>query len=516
MIKYNKGITIFEVIIMLFILVATTAVFVKWMANKQLLNTSKIYADQSYNYSLIFIKYLNNNESTIRAQLQNSNTITVSIDDLRNAGYVETTTSNTNLYGQTPCVIVNKNTNESGTILFPILFFTGGKSVNSSISLRAMSILGGFAGTFSSKTGDIVGNMGQWSYLDIADLPQNDTCNATLEDNSIALNLGMMSQYNNQIATDLSLHRIADANGYALGDRNNSNTVLTDISVTPSDTESRPNRIYLSSDNSPNNASYLTQNGANGVQANNAYFKAQLLKPNTQLIAGTSCTAQDVGSIVSQEIDHPEYELNTSNLICSYAPPMCQAEAGSDYCYLPQKNNTVIYNIGNIESYTANSFTCPGYTPIATAGKINNGEEDITYLKCPSPNIFSDTVTSYQSCKATGGYEQKGEIIYSTPINYTGSFMTSNLMADNVNYSVNVGYISAPTKTIDPTDCKAQCSAMGKSYDQGRTAALQSQGVLCACVTEDSYYRAILNVTASNHHPIQSVTCTNKMIFKAN
>ena len=114
----KSGFTIFEIIVMMFILVAVSAVFMKWTSNRQLLNSSKIYADQSYNYAMMYIKYLQDNESEIQA-LQDNPSI-IPFTNLVESGYVDVNTSSTNIYGQTPCVIVTKS---SSNQLYPILIF---------------------------------------------------------------------------------------------------------------------------------------------------------------------------------------------------------------------------------------------------------------------------------------------------------------------------------------------------------------------------------------------------------
>ena len=384
----KSGFAILEIIAMMFILVAISTVYMNWLNNKQLLNSSKAYADQSYNYALLYIKYVHDNESSILA-LSGDKSI-ISFADIYKAGYVESNISSYNIYGQTPCLIVTKSSNNKQ--LFPILVFVGGNSVNSYIANRSMLTLGGVAGVFSQSSQSIFGSLGQWSYSDIDKIPLEQSCGGSITDNSIAVNLGMMSEYHDYIATDLSLHKTLDTTT-DLGYSSNANTLLTDISV-----ESMQ-KVYWGSNSNSSNAMYLsTLSGDNSmVQATNANFKADKLQASAQFDPGTACAESEIGSIANEKISHPEYEYSGSNLVCTYLPPACQVEAGSDYCYLPEKNNTVIYNVGN-SGESSTTFICPGSTPVATSGIVNNyGTEVAYYYKC------NDSGT-YDACrKDTGG-----------------------------------------------------------------------------------------------------------------
>ena len=507
----NRGFSIIEIMLMIFVLVSIVAVFNTWQNNIRVLNSSKIYADQTHVYALSYIKYLQDNESTIVTSnitvVPYSTLINAGYVTDQNAGYVADVTPRTNLYGQTPCVIITKSANESQ--IFPILIFVGGKSVSSAISNRAMSSLGGYAGTFSTQDNSVVGSLGGWNYSSITD-NQLSQCGGSISNNSLALNLGMMVEYNTSVSTDLSLHRTVESTLYALGDSNNSNTMLSDISITNSESSQR---IYWGSGNNP---SYLSKSESlNVVNAVNASVKANTLKPNLLVEAGAACTADEVGSIASQNVTHPEYEYNSSNLVCTYLPPACQVEANSNYCYLPIKNNSVIYNLSESAITT---FICPGNTPIATNGVVNSyaGAEIAYYYKCNNSGTFDDCRNHKDN-----DYEGSGTGTIAATAS-VGKFISSIISANNVNYSINIGYNvtfeSAPIAIPTPSDlsnCPIICTnATGKSYSHTRTVQGDSSDPICACAkNSDSYYLAIYKISTANANPIQSVTCTSKMIF---
>ena len=93
-----------------------------------------------------------------------------------------------------------------------------------------------------------------------------------------------------------------------------------------------------------------------------------------------------------------------------------------------------------------------------------------------------------------------------------------------MNYSVNIGYsatlgstpIATPT-AADLSNCPTICmNATGKSYNHSRTDQADGKSPICGCEEKgDGYYYAIYQITTSNPIPIQSVTCTSKMIFTA-
>ncbi len=493
--KKQTGFTLSEILIMVFILSIAMGSFIKWQIYRNTLLATRTYVDQTKVYSNVFIGYLKSNLNNISAIVNPSNPIAISWSDLASQGYVPTGLTGKNSYNQSPCLIVTQN--NGSNLLYPILVFVDGQNTESGITTRAMALMGGYSGIYMRNNDTVTGDFGLWSYPSFAGAYRGliNHCGGRIADNSIVMNIGMINDFNDAITPDVSVHRYKDQINPNLGESFNANTAYTDITLTTNGSTSS-NKLYF---NHTQSVYFSQSNNSNPtVTLNNGSLVAQALLPTTKKTPGQICDPSQVGSVSSQ-VD-ASYGMQASVLVCSYNPPVCQAQAGSDYCFTPIKHNTIKFtNTGNMSS----SFLCPAGAPVVSDASANTLYLNIQYRECRGWWFTYDcSQGNIQNVQQSAG--SSGQPI-TTPIN-----------VDGVNYYMQVGY-----KAINPipalNSCSSKCSALGMSEHNNNNWP-RIFNATCACdsgTPGQSNYRAIdvMSVTPIGTPTINYVTCTSKMVL---
>ncbi|RTL11764.1 MAG: shufflon system plasmid conjugative transfer pilus tip adhesin PilV [Neisseriaceae bacterium] len=489
--RRRSGFTMIELLIMTAIATAILAIFIQWITYRTKLNMAKAYANQTTAYSNVFLTYLTKNKATILANMTPGSSIVVSWNDLVTQGYVPTGFSTNNMYNQKPCLII---TQQPSKILYPILVYVDGRAVESFIFTRSMSWLGGVSGYYSKSQNSIIGALGAWKYNNFTSYPISN-CGNTIQNGALAVNIGMMNAFNDAISPDVSLHRPKDYQSN-LGESFNTNTAFTDLTLTKAGNQSSAKLFF----NHANNI-YLAQNNVNDptTTISNAAITANSVQPIVKNNPGTACTSSQLGSISSQT--NATSGMQSSTLVCSYNPPVCRAQSGTDYCYTPIKSNTIKYtNTG----YMGSSFTCPGIAPIAIDAQNNAGTAIINYRSCPMKQIFE------WDCNSGSPQSQ------SVSSGVSGQFLSSPINVNGQTFNINVGYQVTGTPT-DLTSCSSRCSALG--MDVGKIVWGKVNNYSCLCNKQkngnfdaNGYFDAY-SVSSGGSATIKYITCSSKMIL---
>lgn len=488
--KRPKVFTIIEILVMVFILTIIVSIFIKWQISRNDLVAAKIYADATKGYARLFMEYLKKNKQSILKQVNPNNPLVISITDLQSQGYLSAGSSLANLFNQKACLLVMQN--PSSNILYPILFYVDGRSVESTIVTRAMTYIGGMSGVYDKASDNVLGLFGFWSYNNFYSNFQGliNHCGNVVANNSLVFNIGMDNVYNDAITPDISLHRFTDLIESNLGELGNTNTVYSDITLTNIESNASKKLYFDESKNI-----YFVQDDLSNPNVNlkNGTLAADGLLPLNKKAPGASCNAAQLGSI-SAQVDS-SYGMQASTLICSYNPPVCQAQANNDYCYMPIKHNTIKFtNTGNMTS----TFICPAAVPNVSDVSAGIGYINIQYQECSYDPFL--------------GYNCNGTVQNSpVPVSSGTQFLNSPVIVDGNSYLIKVGY-QVTNNYPNLNSCGSKCSALNmnerniRDYPYVRNAS-------CACNGNNKRVVSILSTTPLSTAKINYVTCTSKLIL---
>ena len=170
----QEGYTILEILIgtitVAFLIMALTPMI---LSNQQITKAETV-ADQTLSYSKIFVKYILDNDATIRKTVKANQIEYITWQQVKNEGYLPTgNISDTNIFGQSPCLIIMANSKTDQ--LMPFLFFVGGntKTFSTLDANAAVNQIGGMAGVYVEDLQDrdvikfvpsLFGNKGMWYF----------------------------------------------------------------------------------------------------------------------------------------------------------------------------------------------------------------------------------------------------------------------------------------------------------------------------------------------------------------
>ncbi len=388
----NRGYTLVETLIgVVAVTIMSAAIAPLVLTNYQITNAQSV-ADETIVYSKIYTRYLLNNDKALRDAVTTSNIAFVSWSSLKNGGYVPTgTVADKNPFGQTPCVVIMRN-NQTDQLM-PIMFFIGGngreKSFTTSDANNTSNQIGGMSGIYVSDLNDkdakrsgagVFGNKGGWFLPSSTPYIQQiqTGCGGLPSNNSIVMNISMMSEYGGALTPDVSLHRYKDPTNPNLGDPDNTNTAQTDLSLSPFDA-TNPNaqskRLYFSGNNSTNgvyfqNALDAANPDVKTVGLKNGTLAANTLQPLQALQTFTYCGSNEVGKMAQQS---DTTVILKSQLQCTYNPLQCQGadqtgRALNGYCYLPVSEISVTYHPNQSSAMCPQGYVDMTVPPVITQG----------------------------------------------------------------------------------------------------------------------------------------------------
>ncbi len=516
---------------------------------------AKELAEQTQTYAQVFTEYMNYNRSTILASITQG-PYTLSPQTLGSSWPSNLATEN--LYGQTPCVGVSANPVTGG--VEAIMYYTESPrfvmKISPTITNNASTLLGNKGGVL--KNGSIQGNSG-WSINNgsafFAGIQQ---CSNELSDNSVAVNLDLMSNWNQDLQPATSINKEVD-NGNPQDIRTfpghilNSNTSRANINFANSsgvifDNSNSNNPIKLSIQDNGITTGSPTLAMGNVITSVNA----DTIQATQQKKAGDSCQISEIGKTVT-DMGSPFPDaakvLARNTLVCTKNDMLC---ATSHTCYLPATPNSVIYQNTEqgIQDQNGN-FICPAAVPFAsnpiTGGGGSNGYYYATnagdkigcnYAEntdggcfrpgqsvniCPLPLTYSSGCGGY-SGPAVLNFGAQGASGPLNPMKFTnsgGEVQINPLIGHLSSYQTTVGY------QINVTPINLNCSSIcaqllpvnswiqavaRPNFDYTSTFKLNNS---CGCwIYSNNMAQALaIAVLQAPQAILKSVTCSNMPIY---
>lgn len=348
-------------------------------------NAHKLAAE-TITYARIYAQYMVNTRSSIVNTLRNGNAYVLTPELLLKDGKWNTDLETLNVFKQKPCVVIVPNSKSAN--YEAVMYYVGGVDMSSHkldfIMRQARILLGGSGGIF--KAGEIEGNSGWNINASSPFLTNSSLCGGAPSNNSLAVNLDLMPEWNQTMQPFLAIAKEED-NGQDIrkkpGHMVNYNTLKTDL-VLPI-----TNGVILdnSDSNNPVKLQMAYGNGSNiatlGLYSNNKQINtktvAASLEPIQAGVSGDSCENQEVGKIIVDrgKITTGQY-LSRSTLVCSDNKMLCNGVNASHTCYLPVEANQIVFqnNVTGIQNATGN-FVCPGEMPFA----LNSEPKDLKVIQ---------------------------------------------------------------------------------------------------------------------------------------
>ena len=559
-IQKQRGFNILESMAALSLLIIFTISFVHFKTLNIQKKDAKVLGEQTSNYAVAFARYMNNNLQALESQAIN-NPVVLSPSSIGTNWPADL--AKQNLFHQTPCLAIV--TNPTTKNLEATMYYVGGNSDTSAKNLQIVrdgSIFLGSKGGILIN-GEIVGNSGWKINSDSPFLSGASQCGGALSNNSLAVDLDLFMDWNQNLQPTHSLLRGLDntSGKQSLpGHLKNSNTSKSNLYF---------NQNYgVILDNTQDKSTKLSVlyngqgTGAATVGTGNtiATFMGDTLQPNVQFQAGQYCTSQELGkSTLDQGLNNSASTyLARATLVCSQNDMLC---GSGKYCYLPSIANTITFRntIKGVQDDSGN-FYCPSDVPFATAytlstpaGQVymfmNNGNNNVPNTINVIYGYTNDTQSAWLPWNCLGCKEYfmtdfknardrsqllgvalesiTGDPIGTTP---TVSGTANSILGSIGQYSVVRGYsVQSRTNTCDNI-CSGLNNLAGHSWrilgtqrflrtQQGLT--IQNQNLGCACERTDftgsnpDNYTGVAAVIGDFTAKITSVTCSNAATYNS-
>jgi prepilin-type N-terminal cleavage/methylation domain-containing protein len=558
----QRGFSILESMIAIALLGLFTISFVNFKALNNQKKDAKVLSEETLNYAVAFARYMNNNQDTLKSQAIN-NPVVLSPNAIGINWPVDL--AKENLFHQTPCLAIVTNPNTSN--LEAIMYYVGGNSNTIAKNLQIVRDGSIFLGSKGGilLNGAILGNSGWQINSGSPFLSGALQCGGALSDNSLAVNLDLFLDWNQNLQPNNSILRGLDRTTGVQslpGHIKNANTAKSNLYfgqnngvVLDSSNQSNPTKLSVLYDGQGTGAATI---GVGNTKI--ASLVGDTFKPNLQFQAGQYCTSQELGkAVLDQGLNNSASSyLARGTLVCTQNDMLC---GNGNYCYLSSIANSIVFQntIKGIQDTNGN-FYCPADVPFATSYTLSNTSGQ-TYIfmnrdsnNVPnSINVISQTPsgkvsdwTSW-SCPGCGQYfmtdfknaRDRNELLQVDLGSITGSPVGTTVTTSGVRtidgsigqYSVIRGY---SVKT-GPTSCDNICSGIsgvaGHNWQAlgtqryirtGLDLPIQNQNLGCACERTDfagmnpDNYNGVAAVIGNFTAKITSVTCTNASIYTSN
>jgi len=528
---------------------------------------AKVLAMQTEIYAQTFAKYMNNNYDEIQQKLA-KNSIVLNPQIIQASGKWPQNLSLKNIYGQTPCVAIVKNTNTSD--LEAIMYYIGGRDLpinKTDIINHASVILGSKGGVLANE--EIKGNSG-WKINKGSEILNIATqCNGKLANNSLAVNIDLLSDWNQNLQPVVSIMRGPDpAKGgqeTLPGHISNANTSKANIylpegkGVVFSNADpQQPIKLGMI---------YSGSSGGTGTPTIGLGDKkistlvADTIQPDMIVKAGQACTKDEIGkTVVDLGTDSKANNVLARNtLVCTHNEMLCVNKDNTHTCYLPSISNQIIFKNykEGIQDFQG-KFICPSYAPFATNVITSNSSNKIdVYLAIGGygdirfNNLWCRVANEEWDC---ANYRSVTAMLFSTPL-YVKNPLVPDMSIDNAdivspgdyivgklnNYTVNIGYqlktappvdtqkvftnmltklgcnsLTNPLKVISFTDTK---TGVNYDYIKGMPGAQSLRkdlnNIQCNSIGMMGLFAAFKS-GVSAQSIIKQITCSNMPIYNAN
>ena len=428
--KANKGFTLIEVaaalVIMGFIGVGINKVLRD--VHQNAINQNQ--AEQITSIAKTALNYIQINYVSIYKQSA-TGPIYITWTTLSSAGYTPAGATNS-LRGETPCVLVVQNNKKLTSLLYFVKTSSSAK-VHETEQSRIVARKVGAAGAVLFDGTSVGGTFNTWQFHDVGLLNPAACGGSTVQVNSIVVNLSLMSDFNPNTESDNTVRRIQDT-ATALGDKENYNTISTDISLhhlAGAGTAESYHKLVLNSATGMALGSDANHKG--GIVLQNGSFTANTIIPagnqngtQGQIKPGAVCSAGSLGTWASQNNTNDYAAQTTANqLQCAYNQYACigndpNGQPRSGYCYLPITNNQITVNNSSADA------SCPsGYTVAADVS--NSG----SYCSCPSGTQSGAIYFTYDAYVVNGMQIRLGAHGYCACTTSTGRATIPQLKCTN-------------------------------------------------------------------------------------
>ncbi|MFN7095073.1 MAG: hypothetical protein ACK4M7_06890, partial [Burkholderiales bacterium] len=361
---------------------------------------AKQLSGQTEAFTKAFARYLNGNYSQL-ANIAAGSTKVITPQIIQSTSdYWPVDLSTTNMYQQTPCVTVIKNA--SSGFLEAVMYYVGGKygaSAQQTQLVREAAILLGSKGGVLFN-GAILGNSGWRESTSSAFLKQASQCGTGgLANNSVAVNLDMLDDWNHNLQPNLAITRgidTGDINNQATlpGHMLNTNTAKTNIYFS----ESTGAGIILDNSNPKDPLRLKIQDNGSVTGSTTLGFgskiittlSADTIQPNQQGRAGIPCQEIEIGkTIADQGSTYPAAAkvLARNTLVCTQNDMLCASASISHTCYLPSITNSIIFqnNLQGVQD-ASGRFTCPSAVPFASKPKSGTNSKGYYFTNFKDKN----------------------------------------------------------------------------------------------------------------------------------
>lgn len=569
--RQQRGFNLIESMLALALLAGFMVIVVTFSSANMRKKDARILASQTEAFALNFTKYMRENRNAITDQAAQHSPVILSPQVLGANWSSDLATAN--MFQQTPCVAIVNNLLTNN--LEAVLYYVGGNASKMKLAdqldiIHSSAIfLGGKGGVLVD--GAILGNSGWQINNDSQFLLGANQCganlnggNAGLSENSVAINLDLMPDWNLNLQPVGALLRGVDNESGLLslpGHSKNANTSKANIYFS-----ANTGVIFDNSDsNQPIKLSVL-YNGQ-GSKTPTIGFGSTVptvligdtFKSTVQFKSGEFCTADEVGKIVAdQGLDNlTNLYLARSNLVCTQNDMRCGI---GNYCYLPVVANNIVFEnnlIGVQDNY--GKFVCPQEVPYALNASVGTpGGNVYVFLNLGSSNV-PNSINTYQGYIAGGsgwqifncsGCSEMLQTDFSTSRNNNELLgldlaTISGVAVDTVSlakpsitpitgtsgeYSTVIGYsISVESSSICANACASLTKNLGHSWQVLGTQRMLrihesieiDNSVLgCACERTDfggnaDNYAGIAAIIGGIKPIITAVTCSNAMVYSA-
>jgi hypothetical protein len=566
----NSGFGIIESMLTLALFAAVTMSIIFFTSHNAANKDAKILSAQTEAFAATYAKYLKSNYDTLVERIQ-AGPVTFSPQALDLQHVWPSDLSKANMYQQTPCVTVVKNS-DTGE-MEALMYYTGVSTHQSALAaniVRNASIWLGSKGGILLN-GKIQGNSGWYINNGSVFLSGVSLCGGSLANNSLAINLDLLPEWNQNLQPVYSILRGIDNTSGQLslpGRLKNANTAKSNIYFSQSngiilDKTYPENPIKLGVTDTGSGSPGTASVGLTNTMSDR--LTLDTLQPNLAYPAGTPCNAQEEGKTVADK-EIPGVTNNIlarSTLICTKSDLLCGT---GSYCYLTSIPNKIIFQNKTIGIQNSERrFICTKSVPFAVDIKtgIPGGGEIYVFVN-KGVATPTDTITVWLkmrnggqsifpnfNCPKSGcnppivanliwwEYYVKGELasidLSTIRGNQVGEITSENanpgytpISESMGNYSTAVGY--TVNSTLDPASCDQVCGdlsqilynkwqLLGKHRGGGGVNIDYSNGCACERTDFDSpfdSYRGIAAVIESGKPIIISATCSNMPLYNKN
>lgn len=564
----NLGFGILDSMIALIFLAAVTVGIILFNANNSTQKDAKVLSTQTEAFAVAFARYMSvdSNRKSIFLQAQAA-PVTLSPQILEAlGGYWPIDLSKKNRYGQTPCVTIVKNS-DSDT-LEAIMYYVGGRIDNTSKSrdlIRNAAIaLGSKGGVLLN--GSIQGNSGWYINSSALFLAGATQCGGALANDSLAVNLDLLPDWNQSLQPVYSLLRGEDSTSGIQslpGRLRNANTLKSNIYFNAGTgiilnnlTPTNPTKLAVLYNGQGTGAPTLGLGRSSATKLVSDSFQ-----PDLFFKAGDSCNSLEEGKTVADQgiPGATNNLLSRSTLVCTQNDLLC---GSGNYCYLTSIPNQITFrNTTRGIQDAGGQFICPKSVPFAMnvqTGMLGGGQvysilnkdgagspNAITakldkngvfsaVINCPTSGCSPGIRTDYKS----GIIDGIGQLISIDLATVTGNSvgMTPGggsptyqvIQGAMGNYTTPIGYRVQNGINSCPNVCSSLKNVLGNFWQllgtqrQSRInagVAIDNQQLGCACERTDfdgsnpDNYKGISVVINSAKSIIVSATCSNMPIF---